>query len=220
MGSESESGQQSAVETKPYELGRDSSNSGPIGRNRFRSAIIGAGIGVGLIGLAQWLAPVTDHQIANIVSYVIGVITTLFLVVLLHRFVRDNGHRLFVPVAAVVLLGAWFILFRLDGVSGELVPQFKFRFAKVRPQIRSLDDGNTASSPLDGSPEAVTAEVDSLGFLGTDRTGVIARRSFSVPTDASQVKLLWNRESVRAGRRLPSRAIEPSRLSSARKWNA
>jgi outer membrane protein assembly factor BamB len=100
-----------------------------------------------------------------------------------------------VPALALLSLVALSGLLRLKGFNGEMLPQFEFRFAEQPPEIRSLGDQTSPGVVIDPASESVSAEADSLGFLGTDRTGVVRPRLFSVPSNASQVETLWNQGS-------------------------
>jgi outer membrane protein assembly factor BamB len=170
-------------------------------RNHLRRSLIVGLIGAVVIGCLQWFAPSFDHQIANMISLVVGVVTALLVIYQLQRWAGKHGHRL--GFAAVLILGiaGLLVMFQFEGFSGEMLPQFKSRFGSPPPELRSLSDttASAGSTESDGgvieaesaSPQVVT-EVDSTGFLGSQRTGVIASRSFDVSAIESEVEILWN----------------------------
>ncbi|MEM8671093.1 MAG: PQQ-binding-like beta-propeller repeat protein [Planctomycetota bacterium] len=174
-----------------------SSESSPKrGPNHPRRAILGLIVGGSLIALLQWLAPYTDHQFANMGCFAIGLMTSLVVLYQLHRWARSNGYgnRVLV-VASLVLLTAIFG-FRFDGFSGELVPQFKFRFAEPEHELRQLSGEAVNPAPVSTSQEsetlAVVDEPSSSGFLGEQRTGVIAERDFGIPTNTNDLEVVWD----------------------------
>ena len=164
-------------------------------RNHLRRAIIAGAIGAGVIGLLQWFAPTTDHQIANMVSLLVGTLTVLVATWQLHGLAKQRGYRYRVPAAVAVIAIVLVTLLRFDGVSGEMLPQFKYRFAKS-PEMRVLAKDAPPNIAIESPPQAlvaaIRAEADSPGFLGTDRTGVIASRLFAVPSRASEVETVWD----------------------------
>lgn len=148
-------------------------------------------VGAVIIYWFQSTAPESDHQNANLVSFAVSAVTVLTVIALLHLVSAQAGHRLRVPIFTAFALGILAIVFRYDGFSGEMMPQFKYRFGKEL-QRQSLDV-NVTKSDLSVSPTETTEfGSDSLGLLGTDRTGVIADRQFAIPSAATQVKTLWS----------------------------
>ncbi len=169
--------------------------------NHLRRVLIGGLIGAGVIGCAQWSAPPLDHQVANMISLVVAAVTALFVIYQLQRWAGKHGYRL--GVAAVLILGIAGLstMFQFDGFSGEMLPQFKLRFGSPPPQLRSLKDMTVSAGSAQSGEQAVdaesasskvVAEVDSTGFLGSQRTGVIASRSFDVTAIKSETETLWN----------------------------
>lgn len=166
-------------------------------KRRVRRLVIATLLGAGLMALAQSVAPATDHAISNIVTAVVAVITVLFVTYQLHRMARDRGFSFFVvPVAGLALLALLALLFRVDGFSGSMVPQLKLRFASRVPEMRTLEDAGAVEPTPDistGMPSpAAFAQTSSLGFLGSQRTGVIKAREFTVPESEADAELLWN----------------------------
>lgn len=149
-----------------------------------------------IIAVLQLLAPATDHQLANMLSFVIGLVTILFVAFQLHRWAKRYGHGLRVPISAMLIILAGTALFRFDGFSGELIPQFKMRWGEAEHELRELSDVGTdanslATSADDLAPPSI-GEPTSNGFLGNERSGIIAKREFAVPKTLSDLEVVWD----------------------------
>ena len=167
-------------------------------KRRFLRIVVALIVGAVAIVFAQSLAQGSDHQMANIQSALAGLLTFLYVAYQVHRIAKQRGARYFVPASVFALLLLFLTLFRFDGFSGEMFPEFKFRFASSSPEVRLL--GETAGLPEDiaSSSPAAKAQADSLGFLGNSRTGVIDERLFAVPRSESEVEVLWS-QGIGAG---------------------
>jgi outer membrane protein assembly factor BamB len=161
-------------------------------RRHLRRALIAGVIAAAIIATLQWIAPATDHQHANMVSVVVGLIALLFVLCQLHLHARWQGHRRFVPASAFTAMAVLVTLFRFDGFSGEMLPQFKWRFADSPLELRSVVNRSGSAAADQAADPAAVASFDSLGFLGSDRTAVIGERRFSIPREVSQIRTLWN----------------------------
>ncbi|MDG2221089.1 MAG: PQQ-binding-like beta-propeller repeat protein [Rubripirellula sp.] len=170
-------------------------------RKSRRRAIVGLAVGVSSIAVLQVLAPSTDHQMANMASFLIGLITLCFVGLQLHRLAKLNGHRLQVPVTVMSTIAIACLVFEFDGFSGELLPQFKLRFGGSVPPLRVLSSQGESRVDTEASGKPSTdssGEVASTGFLGNQRTGVISKREFAVPTDVSELEIVWD-QGIGAG---------------------
>ena len=174
-------------------------------RNRKRRAIIAASLAVISSGCLQWNAAKTDHQFSNMGTIVLCLVLGCYVVFQLHCLARLRWNGLVVPLASVLAIVVAVTLFRFEGFSGELVPQYAYRFGSPPPAMRTVDDSTGAQVAVqsgdDSSPLAAgsqTADASSYGFLGGDRTGVIATRGFSVPASVDEVQTLW-RQGLGAG---------------------
>ena len=166
----------------------------------------------GIIAILQALAPSFDHQIANMVSIVCGILAFLYAAFEFHRTSASRGAPLLAPLVVVAVIGSFFALFRVDGFSGEMMPNLKLRFAPDdRPEWKEVAvsiDANSDSEKVDEAGEAnenfdsgeldssdqslvMSNEIDFPQFLGPNRNGVLPKRFFSVPTDALPAKKLW-----------------------------
>lgn len=161
-------------------------------RRRVAGMLIVLLIGVALITGIQLLGTSTDHQMANFASGLVALITGVILLFQLHRTACDFGATKIVPVALLGLIAAAATLFRFDGFSGEMFPQFKLRFVSSTPAVRSLSESTEVATESVAEGPAAVAETNFLGFLGNSRTGVIADREFAVPESIESVELLWN----------------------------
>lgn len=164
--------------------------------NRTRRAAIGATLGALIIVGIQFIGEVTDHQMANMASYLVGFLTVVYIGYQFHCVARSNGHGLRIPIVAAGTVALGIVCFQFDGFSGELVPQFRLRFGGESHELRELNAEVTALDPAlasttSGSTEGSSVS-ESTGFLGNDRTGVIPVRSFQVPLKESDLQVLWN----------------------------
>lgn len=157
------------------------------GRNRGRRTMLGMAIGTAIIVLAQAVGPMTDHQLANLGSGVVFLVALLYVLYQLHCLVKQSGYRYVVPGLAVAVVATLVVMFRLEGFSGEMMPQFAYRFSHDRMAVRSLSE-STSDDSLAGE-QALT---DSTGFLGSDRTAVILDRQFDVPRAIDEAEVVWD----------------------------
>lgn len=158
-----------------------------------RRACIAVSIAVAMIAAIEWFARDTDHQFANFASYAVGLIAAIAVSMSTKRHLRQRspGSKLVVlavPMFWIALLLVVGIVFRFDGFSGEMVPQLAYRFATAR-ELEKVTGAVSENAGTD-SPQAV-AMVDSTGFLGNDRDGVISDRSFRLPK-AAPPTILWD----------------------------
>lgn len=167
-----------------------------------RRAVWGAIVGVGLIVATQLAAPVWDHQFANMTSFLIALVTLIFVGLQIHRWAKHYGYGNRVPITVMMILLVGAFLFRFDGFSGEMVPQFKFKFGEQQHELRELSNVATDVKPIDPLVEGETSESftqpQSTGFLGNERTGIVDDREFSVPKSESDLEVMWD-QGIGAG---------------------
>lgn len=199
-------------EQKPADLTSPATST--FGKRRwFRAEYLILGIVVLVIAIAQFLAADSDHQNANLVTLcalAVGLITLVFgLYQRLRRF-----HAAIVPTIVFISLGSAITAFKFDGFNGEMMPQFKWRFAKSdhaplqtvpildasAEQPNSQDDDKPADQRESG-PSSNT----STQFLGNHRNGVIPERDFAIPTSTGEVQTLWD---IRVGPAWSSFAVQ------------
>ena len=116
---------------------------------------------------------------------------SLYVVFQLQRFAARRHHRLVVPAVCVAAVAVGASVLEFDGFSGEMWPQFKLRFAARRELPTVAVESDAAPLPSRDADASVAA-ASSLGFLGSDRNGVIQPREFSVPTWSAPVRTLWD----------------------------
>lgn len=145
---------------------------------------------IALIIAAQWTAPWTDHQIANIVT---AILLLIALIASLFRWFKYSAGNRILRYTPLVLMLIGTVLaagqYEWIGFSGEMVPQFRKRIAR-----RSQNTANeTPRSPRQEPQTAwkLTSQGFS-GFLGPHRTGRIAARTFSTDWTVSPTKL-WSK---------------------------
>ena len=174
-------------------------------RNRGRRATVATVVAVLGAGYLQWNAAKTDHQFSNMGTVLLCIMLGCYILFQLHCLARIRWNGLVVPLAIVLAIVVAVTLFRFEGFSGELVPQYAYRFGSPPPAMRTVKDSKGAQVAVpvaEGSSllsaDVRTAVVPSYGFLGSDRTGVISAREFSVPALADEVRTLW-RQGIGAG---------------------
>ena len=174
-------------------------------RNRVRRAVIAMGFGVVGVGYLQSTAVATDHQIANMGTVLLCLVLGGYILFQLHCLARTRWNGLVVPLGTLLAIAGFAGLCKFEGFSGEMRPQFSFRFGSARPAMRTVDAAARESTGVDSAEgsgvmdsDAATAITPSHGFLGNDRTAVIPNRQFSVPQSADEVKMLW-RQGLGAG---------------------
>lgn len=148
-----------------------------------------------LTGLVQWTSPWTDRQVANIASGVMLLGATMLMGVWWVRRWRNRFWVRWTPLAAVALIvAAAAALFKPIGVSGELLPQFAYRYGEreAPPTPRADRPGDEERIRWSVSPG------DFPGFLGAARDGRIAHRRFGTDWQQQRPKLRW-RQTIGAG---------------------
>ncbi len=105
-----------------------------------------------------------DHQIGNIVALILSVLAVATVVVWF-AFVSDYGFfpRILVLVTALLAPAIFFTFFRIEQVSGELVPRFAYRFAPKRDEMLTPPAAGAKDVDLSPTPR------DFPQFLGPNR---------------------------------------------------
>lgn len=180
--------------------------------SRIRRAAVGVAVAVVLIAVIQRFAPDTDYQFAFLASAAVALIAVTFALYQLHRIMLGRGHPWWTPAAVGGLLLLGVTLLRFQTFSGEMVPQFEWRFARreapplvtelaaepgraVAADAGQLEADAQGAAGLDTGDEAVasiTGDSFSPGFLGPDRNGVFPNRRFALPQSIEDVEVLWN----------------------------
>lgn len=156
--------------------------------------LLGGAIYIGLVWLATDVP--TDERVFSTLNTII--VSSLLLVVWLLFLSRLTWKACFRLVGAVVCVSLVAgILFRVDGVSGDMVPAVRWRWA-ARPQ---------QPPPLQvAPPAAATADVDALdlpqnaypGFQGLERNATVTGVALATDWIAHPPQQLW-KQPVGAG---------------------
>jgi outer membrane protein assembly factor BamB len=127
-----------------------------------------------------------DHAIANVIAMGSGAIGIIALLVWFAVFSRQSRIvRWTPPIVIVAAIAIFFIFFRLEGTTAELIPIFAPRF---RPEI-PIAQSTSASVPLDASTDD-----DFPQFLGPHRDLAIDRITLARDWQAHPPKLIWKHE--------------------------
>ena len=141
-------------------------------------------LGCPLIILVSWLwFGDRDHAIAHAISFVSIVVTATSLLTWF-VWISDYQRRWRLWAAGLTVLAgfATVILFRLEGVNGELIPRLRLRWAASR----ALDQPTHQDADL-----STTTSADFPQFLGPDRSGAIENRTLAEDWNKQPPKRLW-----------------------------
>jgi outer membrane protein assembly factor BamB len=141
-----------------------------------------------LIAINAWyrLPEPPDHAIANVIAMGSVAVAVISLLVWFAVFSRQSRPVRWTP--PVVIVGAivvFFVFFRLEGTTAELIPIFAPRF---RPELP------VAQSPSASVPLGVSTDNDFPQFLGPRRDLAIDRITLARDWRAHPPKLLWKHE--------------------------
>ena len=144
---------------------------------------------------AGWLeplvGPIVDQAVRNIITLILAFSGLMSLLV---WFVLQSGHSRRVKqavgwglVGAVVLACA---VFRIERVSGDLVPEIVFRWAASRDRLLPRADEQAAAAAA--APWVATPD-DFPRFLGPDGTCGVDEPALDPDWEARPPRLLWRR---------------------------
>ena len=137
-----------------------------------------------------------DHAIANVVTWLLTFIAIVTCSVwFLFRSPYRRRVRVAVGVCCLGGIGIFFALFRVDHVSGELVPSFAFRYAP-KPGRRIGDPNQEQRTVRPASPIDLrtTTTNDFPQFLGPDRSASYDRVRLAHDWAAKPPRLAWRHE--------------------------
>ena len=143
--------------------------------SRIRRAAAAAVVAVALIGVIQRYAPATDYQYAFFASVGVGFIALLTVLYQMQRIAGAAGYRWRIPLAFGGVLLIAVILFRFETFSGEMVPQFTWRFARHQtpPMLTEPSRGPIPSvtDELSDGPADVASGSPESGESGSGESG-------------------------------------------------
>jgi outer membrane protein assembly factor BamB len=138
---------------------------------------------------------IVDAAVRNIITLILCFSALVSLVL---WFVRESGHS---PTAKKAVLGtilglvvAGLATLRIERVSGDLVPEFAFRWNPSRDRLlpQPAAAGAVAAEPS-SQPSWETTAADFTQFLGPDGTCGLERPQLDAAWDARPPRLLWKR---------------------------
>jgi outer membrane protein assembly factor BamB len=140
------------------------------------------------------VGPIVDQAVRNIITLILGFSAVMSVVV---WFLFESGHsatrkrRLVAAIAGLVLLGL--AMLRIERVSGDLVPEFAWRWTPPRDR-RLADAAGGAARTAGESREPWQATADDFPrFLGPDGTCGIDRVALDPDWQARPPRLVWRR---------------------------
>ena len=144
------------------------------------------------IPIARWLVYEIDHQLANVLGmgiFLLGCgVCYLGLWIWLANSWRKHLFFFFSPGTLCLIVA---IFFEFVGFTGETMPVFRvrpwLRKPVAFPEIKS-PSGEIASQ---ATRESASIPFESTQFLGSDRSGIVSNKEFSVHWGAQLPKILW-----------------------------
>ncbi len=141
-----------------------------------------------------------DNAKANIGTLIAAFVAVVTLILWFAIFSPYPARVRMLPlVGSLVFCGVFAALFRIEHVSGELVPRFAWRFSRSPDEL--LDKPKLPDPTADQMPTAdllTTTKDDFPQFLGPDRSASIDSVELARDWDASPPKLVW-RQKIGAG---------------------
>ena len=135
--------------------------------------------------------PAGDRGMDNVNTFMLVMLTILLAS---PWFIFFSGYsrwlRFGLPVVIPAAIVLFFNLFTYTGVSGTLVPSFRFRFAEAGPVLSLPASGGSATGGA-GIDLITTTSADFPGFLGADRSGIVTRVRLARNWDARSPEMVW-----------------------------
>ena len=137
--------------------------------------------------------PYGDHAIVNLLTLVLGFLAC---VVLVSWFVLLGGYsrvsRYGGLLCGFIAIGVAAVTLEIEGVNGELVPEFRLRFAPSADELLAIPQQHSTSVQF------TQTALDYPQFLGPDRTARTDAVRLDPAWDKSTPRLLW-RQPIGAG---------------------
>ncbi|MEO1527136.1 MAG: PQQ-binding-like beta-propeller repeat protein [Planctomycetota bacterium] len=164
---------------------------------------VALGLSVGIAIAIQSVAQEIDHQRANIFATIAVSAGLLFLLYRLQKYLlAEDRDWYLLPMIIVGFSAVTMVLFRFEGFSGEMLPQFSWRFAAspdrelqeleiAEPADESATDSQADAGATDDA-NSPTQLATSRQFLGDERNGVQTECEFRVPESDTEIEVLWD----------------------------
>lgn len=134
--------------------------------------------------LKMWIGETANAQDRAMNSLGVVILTGLLLVLWMLFGSRLPWKRRFAILGVLVVSGGLFAaLFKIEGVTGNVVPILTWRFG-----------GEPVLGDLVGRAQTATTPWDSPQFLGPDRSGIYPDAGLSTDWESMPPKELWRRE--------------------------
>lgn len=132
----------------------------------------------------MWVGEASNAQARAMNTIGVVALTGILLVLWIMLASRLPWRRRFAFLGVlVVVVGLFAALFKIEGVTGNVVPILTWRFG-----------GEPVLGDLVGRAQTATSPWDSPQFLGPQRNGVVPDAGLSTDWDATPPKELWRRE--------------------------
>jgi outer membrane protein assembly factor BamB len=153
-----------------------------------------------LLVTALWATNVVDDRaVVNLATMVIALLTLVILMVWFAFFSRFRRRTRMLALAGCVLGAAtFFALFRVDQLSGSMVPSFTFRFAKKPDRLLGRLPGEPAAGAQAAVDLRTTGKHDFPQFLGPLRSEAVEEVGLAHDWSARPPRPLW-RQAIGAG---------------------
>ncbi|NUQ61232.1 MAG: PQQ-like beta-propeller repeat protein [Pirellulales bacterium] len=149
-----------------------------------------------LIAVFQTTDLIGDHGSANVASWLLAFLAVVTLAV---WFLLLSGYRRRVRalslIGVLLSIGVAAVLFRVERISGELVPEFAFRFA-LKPDERMPwpAPGGFARKPNAPVDLLTATPLDFPQFLGPGRNASVDHVELARDWATRPARLVWKRE--------------------------
>ncbi|PHR91901.1 MAG: hypothetical protein COA78_33930 [Blastopirellula sp.] len=151
-----------------------------------------------LAGLPDGLWILTDAAMGNFFSYIALFFATMISLIWFTFFSKASWNVRITPVSLIFsMIVLFFIFYKLEQFSGELVPTFTSRFSKSHDQ-RLEKLGTKTQTQVDENAMLVTSDKDFPQFLGPTRNLVLSGPAIEMDWAAHPPQELW-RQPLGAG---------------------
>lgn len=134
-----------------------------------------------------------NANIATLIAAFVAVVTLLLWFALLSPF--SARIRLLPLVGSLVFCGVFAALFRIEGTSGDLLPNFAFRFSpKPDELLQKPKLPEVAGAEMPAVDLLATTDEDFPQFLGPDRSAALDYPRLARDWAASPPQLVWRQE--------------------------